>query len=198
MPSYIPEKRSGVMPLWKRLVIISVAGGVGVALTFALIVGGLIWFQSLPKPPKAWNERAIRASYVDTIVEQTDRGNAALVFYYDIQNDTDFDYRLDDSSSIVIMQELGTESSLSAEKHIKLEYPVFVPAKHRARIALSLSHAFEWPDETDPAFQKKVSGFVKRRLADVEGFVLFDETRRYQINFPKGWGDLLDPATTGN
>jgi hypothetical protein len=36
-------------------------------------------------------------------------------------------------------------------------------------------------------FRKALAGYVSKEMGNVDGFVVFDETNRYQINFPKGW-----------
>jgi hypothetical protein len=35
--------------------------------------------------------------------------------------------------------------------------------------------------------EKQLSAFIDRRLAEIDGFVLFDPTNRYKIDFPNGW-----------
>jgi hypothetical protein len=35
--------------------------------------------------------------------------------------------------------------------------------------------------------EKQISPFVDRRLSEIDGFVLFDPTNRYKIDFPNGW-----------
>jgi hypothetical protein len=113
-----------------------------------------------------------------------------LLLYYNLENDTDTDYRLSDGTGLVIMSRLKSDGSLSSEEQVRLSYPTFLPARQRARIALEILHPFDWPSDNDPARQEKLKVFVNQRLAGVDEFVLFDEANRCQIEFPRGWQDL--------
>lgn len=190
----IASVSKGVSQKVKRLAVIGVSAGVGLALTIALLLGFFPWYQSRGKA-KPWNSNAIKATYVGSQLRKIDKSNAGLLFYYDLENNTDSDYRFSDGPHVVIMSRLMSNNSLSSEQDVKLDYPVFLPARQRARIALGISHLFNWPAQTDPAFEDKFKDFVKQRVADVEAFVLFDETNRCQIEFPRGWQDLQMAAT---
>lgn len=109
---------------WKRVVIVSVSASAGFALMLALIVGGVLWYNSHPRPPKPWNTSAIKATY-DTLTAEGDDGH--LVFYYVLENTTDSDYRLEESSAATIMGRLKEENSLSAPavKELQMNYPRF-------------------------------------------------------------------------
>ena len=37
---------------------------------------------------------------------------------------------------------------------------------------------------------KLVADFMKKEFANLDGFVLFDTTNRYQINLPNGWDNI--------
>ena len=173
----------------KRLAVIGASAGVGLGLTLAALLGFFPWYQSHGKS-KSWNSRAIKATYVGSQLRKIDKSNAGLLFYYDLENSTDSDYRFSDGPHLVVMCRLLSNNSLSSEQNVRLDYPVFLPARQRARIALGISHPFNWPPPTDPAVEDKFKDFVKQRVADVEGFVLFDEANRCQIEFPKGWQEL--------
>src|SRR6267378_3723896 len=47
------------MAEWKRPLLIGVGWGLGTAVGLALVVGGFLWYQSRPKPPKPWNTAAL-------------------------------------------------------------------------------------------------------------------------------------------
>ena len=57
-------------------------------------------------------------------------------------------------------------------------------------MALEILSPFGWPGENDNAFQDKLRDFVNQRLADAQSFVLFDQSDRFQIEFPSGWQEL--------
>jgi hypothetical protein len=185
------------MGQWKKPLLI----GVFVAASLALALG---WFalkryrqESSAQPPKPWNPSAIKSSFAGVQVREMDAANAVLVFYYDLENTTDFDYRLESGPNLVLMSRLKSNGSLSSEKPIKLSYPAFVPARSRARVALEIARPFAWPTRTDAASQGKFRELVNGEVANLKGFVLFDGATRYQIELPGAWQEARQiPAGT--
>jgi hypothetical protein len=175
---------------WKKWLVISGTAGGTFGLVFGLVFFGVIWHRGHSQAPKPWDANAMKANYVSAQLRQVDRGNAALLLSYNVQNDTDFDFQLTDSVGLVIMSRLRADGSLSSEEKIKLSYPTFLPAHQRARMALEVLHSFDWPPDSDPARQDKIKEFVNQRLSGVQEFVLFDQSDRFQIEFPKGWQEL--------
>src|SRR5436309_3155594 len=94
------------MPLWKRILLRSVGFGVGVALTVCIVVRVWVWYDEQPKPPKPWNRQAITAEF-DHVRPQGKENN--LSFRYILQNNTDFDYRIDSELSVKITAKLQQE-----------------------------------------------------------------------------------------
>ena len=122
---------------WKSLALRSAFFGAGFALILILIIGGYIWYQSIPKPPKPWDNNAIVASYdyVDTTGE-----NNIVVFYYILENKTDYDYSITDKTNIFIYANLEREISLSGGKSggkpdelLNISYPIHIPTAVRLR-----------------------------------------------------------------
>jgi hypothetical protein len=177
---------------WKKWVVIGGTSGAAFGLLFGLVFVffGAGWHLARAHASKPWDANAIKANYVGTQLRQVDPNNAALVVSYNVQNETDLDFQLTDSAGLVIMSRLRADGSLSSEEKIQLSYPTFLPAHQRARLALEVLHPFDWPADSDPARQEKIKEFVNQRLAGVQEFVLFDESDRFQIAFPKGWQDL--------
>lgn len=161
--------------------------GFVVALALAALI---LYVPRDGKPLKPWNSSAITATYVGTQLRQLDSSNAALYLAYEVQNHTDFDYRLADGPEEVVMTQLGADGSLSSQERIGLSYPTFLPAHQRARVALQIQSPFLWPAENDPTYQDKFRDFVNQRLLDVHAFVLFDQLDRFEIEFPSGWQEL--------
>jgi len=80
-------------------------------------------------------------------------------------------------------------------KELEINYPIFIPAKQRGRYSISLP-SYRYPGgklkddaskEERQAYGKAISAYVNEKFGNLNGFVLFDEANRYQINFPKGW-----------
>jgi hypothetical protein len=185
------------MSLGKKALVIGVSAGAGLFLVLLLIHGAA--FKSSPvKPPGSWHQNAIRATYVGSQLRQIDKTLAGLFLSYDLDNNTDRDYRLADAPGVVIMSRLKSDHSLSQEELIRLSYPAFLPVNQRVRIAIAISYPFVWPAPGDPALENKLKDFVKQRLAKVEEFVLFDEVSRCQVELPSAWQELERDAGVKN
>lgn len=168
------------MAQWKKVIWI----GTAVA---CLVLALLLVFWRLPRrassssPPKPWNSEAIKGTFVGVRVREIDPANSAVVFFFDLQNNTDFDYQLVDGPNVIFMSRLKSDGSLSSEKPVKLDHPAFLPARNRTRIGLEISRPFAWSSQTGSASDDKVRELVNREVANLDGFVLFDEATRYQI-----------------
>lgn len=177
----------------KRLIIISIFAGIGFAVTFSIIAGGVFWYQSQPKPPKPWDINAVVASY-DHI--DTEGENNNIVFYYTLQNNTDLDYKIPNLSNVVAMAKLEKQKSLSStpnDEHLKPDFPILIPARQRIRFAIDLKYPYDKKLKNDSTQQERkkygeeLERFANDKLSNLDGFVLFDERNRYQINLPNGW-----------
>lgn len=143
-----------------------------------------------------WNRDGIKAAYVAAQLREVDKAHSSLILSYDLSNQTDLDYRLTEGGGVAIMSRLRGDGSLSQEETIHLSYPVFLPARQRARLAIEISRAFAWPRE-DSHYEEKLKEFVKQRLGEVRGFVLFDEASHSQVDLPAAWPELQDRTQTG-
>jgi hypothetical protein len=185
------------MVFGKKALVIGVSAGAGFFLVLLLLFSGA--FNSSPaKLPASWNQGAIKATYVGSQLRQIDKTLAGLFLSYDLENNTERDYRLADGPGVVIMTRLQSGHSLSQEELIRLSYPAFLPANQRVRIAIEISYPFVWPASKDPTFENKLKDFVKQRLANVEEFVLFDEVNRCQVELPSAWQELQRDAGVKN
>jgi hypothetical protein len=176
------------------LIILSFAGAV---LLLAILTLARPAFQKPPKEARAgWNRDGIKASYVAAQLREVDKAHSSLILSYDLSNQTDLDYHLTDGAGVLIMSRLKADGSLSQEESIHLSYPVFLPARQRARLAIEISGAFPWPRE-DSHYEERLKEFVKQRLSEVRGFVLFDEASHSQIDLPAAWPELQDRTQAG-
>jgi hypothetical protein len=179
---------------WKRTLLIGAGWGLGTAVGLAAVAGAFIWYESRPKPPtppKPWDTSAIVAdyNYVDT------EGDAnTIVFYYTIENKTDFDYRIEDGRDILMSAKLIKHKDLSPFKDAqKVDYPIFVPAKKRVRFPIHIGYPcpFKETKEDEADNGKKHREAVQKYIVDtfqnLGGFDLLDEVNRYEIVFPDGW-----------
>jgi hypothetical protein len=177
----------------KKIAVVSFSFGAGIAFIAALIIGGFFWYESKPKPPAPWNTTAITPKY-DHI--GTEEEFNYLVFYYILQNNTDYDYQISDLSNIVILAKLKRQDSFSGDKdspYLTTDYPIFIPAGKRLRFGIHLRYPSGKRLKADASieerkkFRKELEKYVDKKLSNLNGFSLFDEMNRYQIDFPNGW-----------
>jgi len=153
------------------------------------MVGAWVRYSNRPKPPQPWNTHAITATY-EFVTAEGEHNH--IVFVYTIQNNTNEDYRLIDGSGVDIFHKLSSEKSIyrSAGKQPKIQYPVFVPSNGRTTVIIDDQSEYSGQKPGEGESQKlhtNVQEFVKVKHSNLDGFVLFDQARRYQIEFPKGW-----------
>lgn len=174
----------------KRWIITGLSFGAGFAITLAIIIGLFIWHENKPKP---WDTKAITSIY-DTADIEGD--NSTFVFYYTLQNNTDKDYTINDASDFVLLSKLKRQNSLSGtntQDLLKIDTPILLPAKQRLRFAIHLGYPYENKSIVGPTkedkekFRKEIGLYLQKEIPNLNGYVLFDKTNRYQINFNRGW-----------
>lgn len=183
-----PRTESGVS--WKDA--LWVVGSAGVALLgISLYTGNGFVFKRAPRQePAAWSQGTISAGYLGSQLREIDKTRASLVISYDLENNSDSDYRLSDGPGVVILSRLKSDGSYSQDQPVKLSYPVFLPARQHARLAVEITQPFNWPSDADSGSIEKLRSFVKQRLQNVGEFVLFDEANHRQLELPSGWDQL--------
>jgi hypothetical protein len=173
-----------------------IAGSAGITL---LALGLLASTTSLFRSPNrdeaaSWNQRTISAGYIGSQLKEIDKTHCSLIISYDLENNTDSDFHLVDGPSVVILSKLKSDGSYSQEQPIRLAYPVFLPARQHARLAVEITQPFNWPAEQDAAYLEKMRNFVKQRLENVGEFVLFDQNNHWQLELPSGWEQLQEAS----
>ncbi len=178
----------------KRLFVIVLGATCGVVLGISAVLGVVLWYTSRPQPPEAWDPSSIVAKYDYVSTEPSDN---TFVFYYVLQNNTAEDYRLesDDRESMVLMSLLENEKSLASDGSdlLTIDLPLFIPANQRLRVEIHVKYPFDEAlpegatDEQREAYQARLRSFLNDRMGNLTGFSLYDQRKRYQILFPKGW-----------
>jgi hypothetical protein len=129
----------------------------------------------------AWTLKVIKTLLYSTIRYKTIRTLTTLI---------------DDVAKITLLVKLERQKSLSGGKNdsfLKGDFPLFLPAKQRLRFGIHLGYPYEKKGKDNPSreeqvqYRKEVASYVKNELSNVDGFVLFDEAKRYQVDFPPGW-----------
>jgi hypothetical protein len=164
------------------------------ACVFLLLLALIVGRYSRPASTKAaanpWNTHAIEGALSGVRVREVDATHAAVVFLYDLDNRTDTDYRLTKGPDVVVMSRLKTTDSLSSDEPADIESSAFLPAGNRARVAIEVLQPFAWPSQKDAAADRNFRDLVAGRVADLRGFVVFDQAARYQIELPAALPEL--------
>lgn len=173
---------------WKRLAVISLSAGAGFALMLSVIVGGIVWHSSRPKPPKPWDTNVIIAKEPPSFSVSSD--GEKIDFTYTLENTTSSDYRIDSDSAIKVLLRTkeGILSPPLSTKSASVRLPVFIPAKQKVFFSLSIRPAGipkRNADEPDNEFHERLRSYLEQYLAGTGGFVIFEDSNRYQINLPK-------------
>lgn len=178
------------MASWKRTVVVSLCVGIGAAVTLSAIIASWLWYQSQPRP---WDKRAIEATfdYIDTEGAENN-----LAFHYVLENTTSTDYELSEGSAAVIMARLKRQESLSRnDDFVIVDYPIFIPVGQRLSFTIQLKYPYTYAKrlkrnataDERKEFREELATYIETEITNLDGFVLFDRTHRYQIIFPKGW-----------
>jgi hypothetical protein len=183
------------MALWKRLVLVSVSFGVGLAITVALIWGGINWYET----HASWNTTALKGTFGTMgLNTEPSKDSYAVEFEYDVQNTTSKNYQFN-ATAFTVMAYLSDGNVLSKQagnyqtSDISIEGPPFIPSHSKARVTLRTT--YQYPTEFTAADKnniEKVGKSVDRRLKEFNGFALFDQQNHYRIELPEGWKNWPD------
>ena len=183
-----------------RKEVLWIAGSAGITLlALALLASTTSLFKRSTRDEAAnWSQRTISAGYLGSQLKQIDKTHSSLIISYDLENNTDSDFHLSDGPGVVILSKLKSDGSYSQEQPIRLAYPVFLPARQHARLAIEITQPFNWPAEQDAGYLDKMRNFVKDRLQNVGEFVLFDQDNHWQLELPSGWEQLQETSQAGD
>lgn len=190
------------MPTWKKVFLRSAGFGAGFAVALAVMIGIFAWNESRPKPPRPWDASAIKAKYYRVSTSS----DSQLEFEYILENTTDLDYKLEEYSGARIAGRLGDTGGFVGfgdKENIKLEVPVYIPAHNKTRITVKLpAYGYEKRYPGNTATQEEIHAYyvgvaehVSAKLANLNGFSIFDDGNRYQIDLPNGWKSVAEEET---
>jgi hypothetical protein len=169
------------MTYTKRALALGFAFGAGVAICGAAALALLNWYVSRPKP---WNPAAITATFESINTEEP------LVLHYVLQNNTDRDFRVNSENEVVLAGKLRRQQVLTGDQSNSLwisgEFPLFLPARQRARIGFHVYYSYKGSKSLSFCSTSATCAFVRDELSNLDGFVLFHEKTRYQIDLPNG------------
>ena len=79
---------------------------------------------------------------------------------------------------------LAEGNGLERDDTLRLVSGASLPTEQKIIIEIQIEHKYLGP-EAERNNAEKLTELVNRRLAEIEGFRVLDETNRYEITFPK-------------
>lgn len=174
----------------KRWIITGVSAGVGLGVALTVVILIYSWYSSRPKQ---WNPKAITASFDYADTEGTEN---TPIFFYTLENNTNSDYHISIPTAIRLMAKLERQKSLSqggADNGLTFDSPIFIPAKQRIRFAIHMNYPTDiktiiHPTEAERKKSKEqIAAWLNKEVPNLAGFCIYDDSPKYQIDFPKGW-----------
>jgi len=167
---------------WKQLFVASFGFGAGIAIAVICVAAAILWYTSRPAKVPPWNQNAVTVKYADHYVTTSQR--PVFTFRYTLENHTDGDYELPTGDSLykILPEGKGLERDVS----LKWAGGTFLPAGQKVNVGIQIDHEY---NEAYPYEQRdngeQLNAFMNRRLSEIEGFVVLDQVKRYEIRFPK-------------
>ena len=189
----VQANATGNRATWKRVALFGASFGAGFALVVTIIIGGILWYNSRPK---LWRAGAIKAQYA-SLELTTGLDKLPVFFEYDLENNTDANYRIGDGSGFTVMAVLTQGHVLSEDfghsetSTTTVSGPSFIPPHAAGRIKVRVE--YDYPSDftqNDRSNMDKVAKFVGGELKGISGFVLFDASNHFRIDLPSGWKDI--------
>ena len=184
------------LPTWKAVVLRSAAFGAAFALTLSVIGGVFLWYSTRPKPEKPWNQYAIKATSTNVFF-RVEADKLLYDFRYSLENKTGRDYKI--PSDAKLMVRLAQDMSYRDVPEMTWEQNLYIPSGQNVNISIKLpvmysDYNFSRQKAGD---EKQLMAFSDRRLAEINGFALFDPGNRYRIDFPNGWPEAPERIKKG-
>ncbi len=175
---------------WGRLALISLCGGMGLALMLTLICAAIVWFNGRSGSPRPWDTTAIVALPAPRFVPASDE-EKGVQLTYTLENRTELDYRSDYDGRVTILLRMrsGALSEPIPGDAVFIRKPIFLPSKQQAYVTLSLllpGMPERKASDPDEQYQNSLRGFLLDHFRNVDSFAVFDSANRYQINLPLG------------
>jgi len=182
------------MQNWQKIFIRSAGFGSGFAVIVVSFIVIWMYYTSLPKKPKPWDDTAIVTTYSQLSATTGDR--LGLSFRYLVENRTPYDYNLPNDLATAFIK-LPESKGLIKDHEIVWDKGTYIPTGQKVAIHFNLTydyHDYSFPKK-DKDNLNKLSEFMNRRLKEIDGFVILDNGKRYKIIFPKSWEEIKSGKT---
>lgn len=182
------------MPTWKKILLRSAGFGAGFAIVVCGVIGGVLWYSSRPsKAVNKWNTTALKVTEPPAFgAYKNDKDSRMYVeFNYSVQNNTDDDYKIESAESLKVLVRFtdGSVSEPVTTEAASVKLPVFLPAKETGALSLVIQQSVptKTERETDEDYHEQLRSYLEKQWSrdKLAGFVLYDETNRYELNLPR-------------
>jgi hypothetical protein len=172
------------MENWKRIFFKAVGFGAGFALTAAIMLGMVVWWSGRPTKQKPMNTHAITATFAGLSI-QTRNDVFHLDVTFGLHNNTDKDYQLPSIGWFMILN--PENKGLDTVEGVKWDSNVIIPPGQTVNVKFEIPFKLsEYNLKTEDLIDgKKEIEFAQKRMKEMGGFRFFDNTQRYEIDFPK-------------
>lgn len=164
------------------------AAAAGITLALCIAAACVFWYVMRPKPQKPWNAAALTASQPPSFAAY---GKELHIYLrYDVQNHTSNDYSIGKSNHLRLMGRYpsGSLTTPLEDDDISIEGPVFIPAQHTGMMTLQFKAVIPVAKEakqSDEDYHEQLRFLLNKTSGSLDGFTVFDEDNRYQINLPR-------------
>jgi hypothetical protein len=185
MPVPEPVQKDG----WKRLFIKAAGLGAGATVVFVICTLLFHWYESRPKPPTPWNKQVLKAQFSHV----TTTSNGHFNFFYVVENTALSDYRLNSTSEVDITIQSRNRLTMCEQCLALPELPIFIPAGRKMLVPIELKYSVppelkaELAGSPDENEDKIVESYVKKKFVHLDGFIVYDQSTRLEIDFPDSW-----------
>ncbi len=180
-PSTTPNLEVPKPPAWKKWFWRSFGFGAG----FAVVLMCAMWWNFRTPEEKPWNATALTAKYTVLTAQVRDE-QLHLEWTYAVRNTTERDYHLPGPAYADLMKSLPENGGLQKLDKATWATDITIPVNQTVNVEfdvpISLASFNIKGQELEP--KDKFFEFASKRIKEMNGFVFFDYSSRYQITFP--------------
>jgi hypothetical protein len=171
----------------KSIVLKAVSAGVAFAVTLCTIAGVFLWYRSIAKHTKSWDDKSLAVTEPPKFGALSDD---TVFLSYTLENKTPEDYIVNnaDQYKVFVIRPNEALSIPFDEKTIAVKTPVFIPSHQKGMILIDLKTLkvpTQGNEESTGAYQERIRRLLNDKWGQFHGLALYDSTNRYQINLPK-------------
>ena|SRR5271170_2119320 len=175
------------MARWKIILLREASIGLGIGVGLGVVGVFIVWWSSRPPREIPWNSNAVTAKYFKSDVDS----DSFFAFYYSLKNNTDHDYVATPTSNITASATTAEGNLANCENCITSPKDLFIPAHDSLQVILTFKYKYpagplaHEDSKRDDAY-KALLTYLNDNYSRLNGFVIFDQDKRYRINLPLG------------